>query len=154
MLLPDVDHSWNKPFVHLVTRRPKGCLFSQFLIVITPFFTDEIQRVLLSFQFSIVSDSATVGQQLLDLKYKNDWASVFGDAPAPSPGEGCAAPGQGRWMTRRQKALLGLCMVFGPWVSDRMYGIAWTLGISRARERPQASRKWEARILSALAFAL
>ena len=59
---------------------------------------------LVFFQHTVASDSATVGQQLLDLKYKNDLSSS----------------GPGRWMSRHQKALFGACMILGPWISDRL----------------------------------
>ena len=72
----------------------------------TPFFP---------FQYTIQSDSATVGQQLLDLKYKNDRQ----------------AKGIDKWMSGNQKTLFAVCTVLGPWLSDRIPNIT-----SRVRNSP------------------
>ncbi len=79
----------------------------QHLLILTTNKTSRYPLPFLYFQYTIASDSATVGQQLLELKYRNDSQSSI-----PSLSQ--------KWMSRQQKALFAVFTVLGPWISDRL----------------------------------
>ena len=62
------------------------------------------------FQFSLSLAEATIGQQLLDIRYHND--------------KGAGLGAESVWMTGRQKVFHALLMIGGPWLSERAGDLA------------------------------
>lgn len=70
------------------------------------------------FQFSVLAAGATIGQQLLNLKYRREHA-----------------PPMGQWITRTQKILYGCILIGCPWLKERATDILSLLRLNSYSEK-------------------